>query len=204
MKEIDLIEECVRMEEDTRLSEAIDFYWPVKKGKEEKNDMSERNLSLHVMRSFIKKDFHVYAEVPCNDGSNEHVDFIAMKPDGKAADILVVGEAKNLYGSQQAKAMCTDIDKINNFELPGEKEDKPEYRLKIGLLIAFTWDKKIFEWWNNWDSDNPLGGGGEGWKDLWKKLKNAIRGTYLLYDGEEGETERMRKCNALYAIFLIK
>ncbi|MEA1924254.1 MAG: hypothetical protein U9M95_00135 [Candidatus Altiarchaeota archaeon] len=204
MDEINLIEKCVRVGEDNPLSKAMDFYWPVEK---KDNDMSERNISMLVIRSFIANGFHVYAEVLYNHKPPKYVDFIAIKPDGNVADILVVGEAKNLYGTGQAEAMCGDIEKIHEFKLPrGPRWDRPKPRLKIGLLIVFTWDRKIVEWWENWDSDSPLGGGGAGWRLLMEELNryNAKRGTYLLHDdGEEAENERERECNALYAIFQV-
>ena len=205
MDEINLIEECVRLGEDNPLSKAIDFYWP----SEENNDISERNISMLVMHSFIANGFHVYAEVLYNHKPPKYVDFIAIKLDGNVADILVVGEAKNLYGAGQAEAMCDDIEKIHEFELPRWDRSKP--RLKIGLLIAFTWDKRIISWWKKRDPNSPLDRGGNGWENLSRKLDECCKnhtktkcGSYRIYYDKKAKNDRERECRALYAIFPIE
>lgn len=81
----------------TYLADSLQYYWPanfaILKGVPQVylNEIAERNITLHIAHSFAEKGFHMWAEVPFNDGSRK-VDFLALN---YSEGITVALEFKN-------------------------------------------------------------------------------------------------------------
>ncbi len=114
------------------LSDSLYQEWPLP-DEDQKNEISEASLSIHVAHAFLTEGFCAYGEF--RTGSNEHHDLMAFHPDRK--DYIVL-EAKR-YLSTDGQALSRDLDRIN------QRCSEPT----IGVAIVMTRFPEIRNWWLN-------------------------------------------------------
>lgn len=135
------IELLVRSAAST-LSEALHLYWPAAG----KNEIAERNISLHLAGSAQRSGFAVYGEGHSQGETSARYDLICLNA---REQTLLVGECKRLFNQAGARSMKQDVERIRRFRL-NERSDalQPELEVaqRFGVLAATTWQPEYAEW----------------------------------------------------------
>lgn len=160
------------------LAEALYAYWPA----EGNNEIAERNLSLHLGRAFSDGGYQIYGEVHSEASTDRRYDLLAYEP---AADVMVVGEFKRLYSSEQAQRIVDDLDRIRAFR----PRKTPHPVTLFGLVAATTWSDEYAEWWSVTEAPGAAPSDADCWQALYRfgaAVPEAIWGSTVLagYDPE--------------------
>lgn len=98
----------------TSLRYSLDFYWPSDAAG--RNDLNERNLSLHYSHVMLSRGYGVFAEAHyptvCEDAT--YLDILAIAP---AGEHFLVGEFKKHAKVSGMTASSWDVDRILKFDL---------------------------------------------------------------------------------------
>jgi hypothetical protein len=180
------------------LAESLHFYWP----STGRNEIPERNISLHVAHAFIDASFLCYGEAHTNDKTNLHVDLLAVHP---AAGVFVAGEFKRLYDGAQARAMVEDAARLQQFKMQQRSQLRhPGLQIarQFGLLAATTWDEKYARWFTT-TAGKALDPTGGAFDQLLKMLpqKDTIWNAHTLINYHDADADRDRTQWLVYALF---
>ena len=142
------IQEIPQLMESTAASlrHSLDLYWP--SDVEGRNDLNERNLSLHFAHVLLSKGFGVFAEAhyPVSFPDGKFLDLLGISPDG---DCCVVCEFKK-HGKERGMTASTwDVERILKFDLHREiaeprwskrhVEISSKCRTGIGIVAGLKW-----------------------------------------------------------------
>lgn len=174
-------------------------YWP-QEGEE--NGLPERNLSVHVARSFLEDGWLVFAEASFPGRTDRRIDLLALKE-----GILVATECKQLDSPDRAAELARDLEELRDFRLTTawdtDKWQAPTISTRFGLLLVNTWSPAIKKWWlGSNHSSLPEGRTGNGWKDLGNAMDSLARANLPTF-GEEclNCSNGQQDFWAMYAIF---
>lgn len=175
------------------LRNSLDVYWPAIN----ENDMTERNLSIHVAHSFIQSNWGVYGEASFPKSADKRLDLLALHEE---TNTFVAAESKILPDGNRAMGLATDVERIKTFK---PITDYFEPKAGFGLFLAATWSEEIKEWWIREEDHGspPEGNMGAGWEALGKHLDRlgATCRARWLQDNDE-TTDKYHTQWALYAI----
>lgn len=178
------------------MADSPHFYWP----SVGRNDVPERNISLHLGHVLLANDFFLFAEAHNHDDANVHLDLLALHP---SKETLIAGEFKRLYSNEKAWAMVADLDRLRAWQL-GQDRGHSQLRTshRFGLLAATTWSRPYAEWFNT-RAKNPPDPTDGALAKLWAELpgRDVLWGAVVLLD--EAPIAGMSKTTEwlVYAIF---
>jgi hypothetical protein len=161
------------------LAESLHFYWPSTGN----NEVPESNIALHLGRAFMDEGFLAYSNAHTKDDVKVHLDLMAMQP---RAQILVAGEFKRIYNSDQVRKLVDDLTRILKFR-PQDDAQLRHAGLNVGesfgLLAGTTHNEKYAHWFATDETNigDETGGHLDG---LWQQLRRAdpIYNAYPLSD----------------------
>ncbi len=148
------------------LAEALWEYWPPSG----RNEIPERNVSLHLARAFAERGFLCFAETNPRDRTDERLDLLALH---ESRDALVMVESKRLYSPEQVEAMLTDAERICAYRPQDREADRIGSAARFGVLVATTWNDEAAAWWAA--TDGSWSAGQARW-DAFLNGRSALRG----------------------------
>jgi hypothetical protein len=173
------------------MAESLWEYWP----SNGKNEIPERNVTLHLGLALQQAGYRLYAEAHAKDATDLRVDLLAFNPEHK---VTVVAECKRLYSPQKCAEMAEDLERLRSF-IPREAYLGSK---SFGVLAATTWQDDIVKWWSTADAAPPTEH--PAWKKLHDGMKaaRAHRGSVVLQTYEENSAlSDHRFHHFLYAVF---
>lgn len=171
------------------LAESLWEYWPT----EGHNEISERNITLHLAVAFQNAGYRLYAEAHTKGQTNRRIDFVAFNPE---ASTSVLAECKRLYSAEKCSEIVEDVDRLRAF-VP---LDSGLGKRSFGVVAATTWNRSIVEWWSS--SGAPPPGTHTSWPALGSALKGSHRGSMVLQTYDENVAlEKHKPHHFLYAVF---
>lgn len=175
------------------LRDALWEFWPGY----EKNEMAERNLTVHVAHAFMQEGFVSYQEVPLQSGTKEHLDLMLWHPQRR---ILVACEAKRFYSVGKATEIQADVERLLRFAPQDLESPKKTY----GMILACTWRKDYAHWWSSDDSVPPSKH--ERWKELGAHpaLDDAHWGSVVLQGFDDASASDEEFQYLPYCVFPLK
>ncbi len=144
------------------LSESLYQYWPLPED-DDKNEISESNINIHLAHSFLDLGYSVFAEHRLND--KEHYDLKVVSPN-KEYDIII--ECKRFLKTDST-GISTDIERM----MCTEKGVRPVF----GVVALLTQIKNIHDWWIDEERDKfpSTRHRSHEWENLYSLLKqNSI------------------------------
>lgn len=187
-------------------AESLWEYWP----SERTNELPERNISLHLARSFGEAGFASFAEVHTREKTDQRIDFLTYNPQ---LNTLLLAESKRLYSKAQLRSLLEDTQRILDFRPLETVSDAIAKAQRYGALLATTWDRHIATWWatdsvNNSDNEKGWPAGAEVFDNfvvekpaLKNLLTNASWGSLELQGFDQYQTTDCKHHYLLYAIF---
>ena len=141
-----LVEQC--MHDGLKyLKDSLGYYWPAKKdSKGNFNAVTENNIALHLARSFAKKGFRMWAEVPFVD-VNKRLDFFAYHVNEKIAIVL---ELKS-YIKQESESLedLKRLRDIANSNLANADSVNVEGSKWMYGFVTLLYQNEFAGWWND-------------------------------------------------------
>lgn len=130
------------------LCQSLYTEWPLPD--DDKNEISEANLTIHIAHSFLSDHYSAYSEraVKSINGTaarNTHHDLVMFLP---GQEEYIIAEFKRFITSDSKEGPLSDIDRIHNHA----KESKHPI---IGIVCFMTRDRSIRKWWMNY-GESPL------------------------------------------------
>ncbi len=171
------------------LSECLHHEWP-QYAHQEKNEIPEANLTIHISHSFLSQDYCVYPEYPTDNKGR--YDLVLFHP--RQSEYVIV-ECKRFLKFNKKNNINIDFERMLE-----QKMLKPS----IGILITMTRYKEISDWWVNYNRNpKPKRKSSKNWEDLSTMLKEtrAIVGHVPLTTKKDNTSDYFHE--ALYAIFKI-
>ena len=182
------------------LSRAVCRYWPVNG----RNELGERNQTMHLAAAFLSHEWHCWAEAHWNDATDRRLDMLAWHEHSRT---LCVMEAKRLYSPEGVAAIAADIQRIASFcPIAHRGVDRLAHQRCFGLVTATTWTKTIAEWWeSDITRSDPWPMGSEHWPDERNRAIKAANGGIwkalnLGTESDRGEVDRHHMLYALWPI----
>lgn len=153
-------EELRRIERAVRhgafyMSESLADYWPTNGN----NELSERNISLHLSHSFAERGFRLYAEAHPDEGVNRRIDMLALDIERR---VSVACEFKRLYSTGKLEEVLNDVQRLLEYRPRGACGDFKRY----GLIAASTWHDGYAKWWSTMDGARPTE------HDCWRRMED--------------------------------
>jgi hypothetical protein len=149
----DLLAESARS-----LKRSLANYWPA--DHESRNDIAERNLSLHFAHAMLCQGFSVFAEADHPDSDSvgiQGIDLLALSP---ANDWFLAFGAKRIFSFLRIASVLADVERLASFWLNHKLDFDDSIcsivrgcNLGVGIVGGLSWlsesESKIYAFWDN-------------------------------------------------------
>jgi hypothetical protein len=124
----------------SEMDRALDCFYPV----EGNNDLPESMAAHYLAFELQKCGFFIYPQTQCTGQIDNHLDFTAINP---SSGVIVLAEAKKLYGSGQASSLGRDWRRLQQVRITSDfRQLSGDFRY-FGCLIATAWKPTFWNWW---------------------------------------------------------
>ncbi len=127
------------------------------------NEIPEANVQLHVGHALLAGGWATFVEAHRAHGAETRGDLLAVEPERR---VLLVGEFKRLYSTDQAKLLRDDFERVVELaHHPQPTENRhpglePFPHERFGLLAGTTHDERYARWFHSYEvrPEDPTGG----------------------------------------------